>query len=168
MIQVKNGEKIFDENSLIVSKTDLNGKITYGNDTFLKLSEYNEVELLGKPHNITRHPDMPKVVFKLLWESIQNRKEINAYVKNRCKDKNNYWWVFANVTPSFDKNEKIIGYHSSRRKPSQKALNVIKPLYEKLLEIEKNQNIDESYKYLNSILQEKGLTYEEFIISLEN
>ncbi len=92
------------------------------------MSMYSEKELLNAPHNILRHKDMPKIVFKLLWDRIKNKKSINAYVKNRTKD-GSFYWVFANVTASLDKNGSIIGYYSVRRKPATKALETISNLY---------------------------------------
>ena len=128
-------EKIFENNVLLVTKTDLKGKITYANRGFMQIVDMDETTLIGAPHNIIRHPDMPKVIFKLLWSYLQKGDEIHAYVKNLCAD-GSYYWVFANVTPSYDtKNtgNKIIGYHSSRRSPTKEALAIIKPLYEQLL-----------------------------------
>lgn len=95
-------ELTFLESELIVSKTDTKGKITYGNELFLKLSGYEEKDILHKPHNIIRHPDMPKVIFKLLWDTLHNKQEIYAYVINRSKN-GNFYWVFANVTPSYNR-----------------------------------------------------------------
>ena len=157
-------EKHFLPNEVIVSKTDTKGRITYGNDIFIKISGYEEHELLGAPHNILRHPDMPRVIFKLLWETIQAGEEINAYVKNLSKD-GSYYWVLANVTPSFDKDNRIIGYFSVRRVPSKDALEIIKPLYSHLLSLEKNGGMDASMKHLNELLTSKGVSYEEFILS---
>lgn len=99
-----NKEKTFSENELIISKTDLHGKITYGNEMFIRMSGYTVNELLYVPHNIIRHPDMPKVIFKLLWKTVKSGKEIHAYVKNLSKD-GSYYWVFANITPSYDQKE---------------------------------------------------------------
>ena len=158
-------ELTFSENEIVVSKTDTGGRITYGNQLFLKLSGYIEKEILNKPHNIIRHPDMPRVVFKLLWDYIQNGKEIHAYVVNKSKN-GDYYWVFANVTPSYDDNQKIIGYFSVRRKPSQRALDIIKPLYKELLNAERHGGMEASMKILNEILEKKGVSYEEFILSI--
>lgn len=160
-----NQEFEFKENQIIVSKTDTKGRITYGNEVFIEMSGYEEHELLGTPHNLLRHPDMPKAVFKLLWQTIQAGDEINAYVKNLRKD-GGYYWVFANVTPSFDKNDKIIGYFSVRRKPKKATLEVVKELYTKLLQIERTQGMNASIEYLTNILKEKGVSYEEFILSI--
>lgn len=151
--------------NLIVSKTDLKGKITYCNELFIYMSRFEEHELLGKPHNIIRHPDMPRIIFKLLWDTIQAGQEINAYVKNMAKD-GAYYWVFANVTPSFDKHDNIIGYFSVRREPTKEALAVIEPLYRELLEVEKHGGMEASKAHLDKILQEKELSYEEFILSI--
>lgn len=160
-----NQELTFGGDEFIVSKTDLKGKITYGNALFIKMSGYEEHELIGKPHNILRHEEMPAVVFKLLWSRIQTGKEIFAYVKNKSKE-GNYYWVFAHVTPSFDANRKISNYHSVRRRPSQKALEVIKPLYSTLLQKERSGGIAASESMLTQLLKDKGLSYDEFILSL--
>lgn len=160
-----NNEISFGENEIIVSKTNTKGIITYGNEIFIRMSGYSEEELLGKPHNILRHPDMPRTIFKLLWESVQAKEEINAYVKNLCKD-GSFYWVLANVTPSYDKNDNIIGYFSVRRKPSSDSISTISALYKELLQIEKSNGVAASVEYLNQLLQEKGMTYEEFIITI--
>lgn len=158
-------ELSFNENEIIVSKTDLKGRITYGNEVFIKLSGYEERELLGKPHNIVRHPQMPKCIFKLLWERIQSGEEIFAYVVNQAKNGDHYW-VFANVTPSFDNNGKIIGYYSVRRKPKSDALKTIQALYATLINAEKSGGVNASVKYLEETLRSKGKNYDEFILSL--
>lgn len=158
-------ELTFGEEEFIVSKTDLNGKITYGNTLFIQMSGYSETELIDQPHNILRHPDMPAVVFKLLWNQIRSGKEIFAYVKNKTKN-GDFYWVFAHVTPSFDTNRKITNYHSVRRKPSPKALEVIKPLYASLLQKEKSSGVAAAEEMLNQLLKDKGVSYDEFILSL--
>ena len=150
----------------IVSKTDLKGRLTYVNKVFIEMGEYAEEELLGKAHSIVRHPDMPKTVFKFLWEMIQRGDEIFAFVLNKTKNGNDYW-VFANVTPSFDKNDKTIGYYSVRRMPNPEALAIIKPLYSQMLSAEKSGGVEAGVKILTDILNEKGVDYNEFIISLQ-
>lgn len=150
----------------IVSKTDLKGRLTYVNKVFIEMGEYAEEELLGKAHSIVRHPDMPKTVFKFLWEMIQRGDEIFAFVLNKTKNGNDYW-VFANVTPSFDKNGKTIGYYSVRRMPNPEALAIIKPLYSQMLSAEKSGGVEAGVKILTDILNEKGVDYNEFIISLQ-
>lgn len=163
-------EQTFGENELIVSKTDLKGRLTYVNSVFLRVSGFEEHELLGKPHNVIRHPEMPRGVFKLLWETIQSEKELFCYVNNRCKNGDHYW-VFAHVTPSFDIHGNVVGYHSNRRVPTKGALDVIKPIYDEMLAEERKHRLpreqwEASYPILLSKLDEIGKTYEEFIFDI--
>ena len=111
---------------------------------------------MGKPHSMIRHPDMPRVVFKLLWETISQGKNINAVVKNLAKD-GRYYWIFTEFESRRDTDTgKIIGYHAARKKISKHVIEVIADLYAKLLEIEKNEDMDASEKYLVDFLKEKG------------
>jgi PAS domain S-box-containing protein len=128
-------ERNFDADEFIVSKTDETGKIIYANNVFLRVSGYEEDEVLDQPHSMVRHPDMPRAVFKLLWERIQSGREIFAYVVNTAKNGDHYW-VLAHVTPTFDASGAVKGFHSNRRKPSPEQVAAIKPLYEKLVAIE--------------------------------
>ncbi len=150
----------------IVSKTDTKGRLTYVNRIFIELAEYTEDELLGRPHNIVRHPSMPRTIFKLLWDRIQKKQEIFAYVINKTKNNNEYW-VLANVTASLDERGNIVGYYSVRRKPNPRALEIIKPLYAKMLEAEKRGGIEAGLKVLEEKLHEEGAEYDEFIISIQ-
>ena len=161
----KGNEVTFGDRYLLVSKTDLKGKITYANKAFLEVAGYGEAELIGKPHNIIRHEDMPKLIFKRLWEELQAGREINAYVKNRTKN-GGYYWVFANVTPSYNIYGKAIGYHSARRNPSKTARQVIEPLYRQLVDAERTGGVQKSEELFNKILAEKGVDYEEFVLSV--
>ncbi len=154
------------EDDFIVSKTDTKGKLTYVNKIFMDMAEYTEEELLGKPHNIVRHPDMPKAVFKLLWDRIQNKEEIFAYVVNKTKNGNEYW-VYANVTASLDERGNIIGYYSVRRKPNPEALAIIKPLYAQMLQAERSGGIAAGEKVLNDLIHKEGVSYDELIISIQ-
>jgi len=154
------------EDDFIVSKTDLKGRITYTNQIFMEMAEYTEAELLGKPHSIIRHQDMPKAVFKYLWDTIVTKQEVFAFVINKTKNGNAYW-VYANVTASIDLNGKLVGYYSVRRRPNPKALEIIIPLYKKMLEVEKSSGVDASFKVLTDILAEKGVGYDELIISIQ-
>ena len=155
-----------EENDFIVSKTDTKGRITYCNKIFMNMAEYGEEELLGQPHNIIRHPDMPRVVFKYLWDEISQKREVFAFVVNKTKN-NNHYWVFTHVTPSFDDRGNIIGYYSVRRKPNPKALEIIKPLYKAMLDAEAKGGMDASFKLLVDVLTDKGMEYDELIIALQ-
>jgi len=155
------------DEDFIVSKTDLKGRIVYCNQIFMDMAEYTEEELLGKPHSIIRHPDMPKAVFRHLWNVIPTKQEIFAFVINKTKNNNDYW-VYANVTATVDIKGNIVDYYSVRRKPNPKALAVIIPLYKKMLEVEKSSGVDASFKVLTDILADKGVSYDELVISLQN
>ncbi|MFA6396056.1 MAG: PAS domain-containing protein [Sulfurimonas sp.] len=154
------------DDDFIVSKTDQSGKIIYGNKTFIQMSGYSEAELLGAPHSILRHPDMPKVVFKLLWETLRKKKEIFAYVKNLAKD-GSFYWVFANVTCTLGEGGFVRDYHSVRRKPSPTAMKVIPTLYRELLDEETIGGIGASEKLLKNKLTEQGMSYNDFILTLQ-
>ena len=166
-ISPNNQEKKLSSDEFIVSKTDSKGKIIYGNKIFITYSGYKESELLQAPHSILRHPDMPKVIFKLLWSRLQSKDEIFAYVKNLCKD-GSFYWVYANVTVTLDKNNNVRDFHSVRRKPSQKAMEVIPALYRELLNEEKRGGLETSEKLLNKKLNEQGMTYDQFIFNLQH
>jgi len=162
-------EKVMRDGDFIVSMTDLKGIITYGNRIFIEFSGYSEAELLGTQHNIIRHPDMPRAVFQLLWDKIQKREECFAYVKNMAKD-GSFYWVFANVTPTFDEKGNITGYLSVRRKPKQTGVQVASAVYAAMLEAEKQAGpanaIAASTKILVDILNEKGLSYDELVLAI--
>ncbi|EAK0490992.1 histidine kinase [Campylobacter upsaliensis] len=132
-------EIFLEKDCLITSKTDLKGKIVYANDDFLTYAGYKMDEILYKPHNIVRHEDMPR---------------------------NDYYWVFANVTPSFDVNNQIIGYYSVRRKPNAKALEQIKPLYRELLKFEQ-MSLDRGVEFLRDFCKNSHKSYNELIFSLQ-
>lgn len=167
---VTHQEVFFAPEEIIVSKTDLRGIITYANDVFQNVSGYTEAELLGQPHNILRHPDMPACVFRLLWNTVQRGEEIFAYVVNRAKNGDHYW-VFAHVTPSFDPQRRIIGYHSNRRVPYPDALPKVKELYAQLLEVERsagdrNGGIEAGLRAVQDLLAGQGMDYAEFVFGL--
>lgn len=163
-------ERTFREHEIIVSKTDLTGKITYANDVFLRVSGYTEDELLGQPHSLIRHPDMPRAVFKLLWDRLADGREVFAYVNNLASNGDNYW-VLAHVTPSVGANGSIVGYHSNRRVPDRDAVRRISALYGQLLAEErkhadKRAGLAASGALLAQVLTDAGLSYEEFVFSL--
>ena len=145
-----------DPKRYIVSETDEKGKITFCNDYFIEISGYSKDELIGKSHNIVRHPDMPRVVFKLLWETISQGKNINAVVKNRAKD-GRYYWIFTEFEMRKDIDSgQIIGYQASRKAISKHVIEIISDLYAKLVDIEKNEDIEASEEYLMTFLKDKG------------
>jgi len=128
-------EVMFPLGRLIVSRTDPTGVITHANDAFVEMSGYTRDELIGTPHHVLRHPDMPKIAFKGLWDDIAAGKKWHGYVKNLRKD-GAYYWVYATAVPNV-RNGAIVGYTSVRRKPSRTRVNELIPVYQQWLDQEK-------------------------------
>ncbi len=126
-----NDEYRYSEDVFLVSKTDARGVLTYVNSAFIDSSGYSEEELIGSPHNMVRHPHMPKAAFKDLWETAQSGQEWRGFVKNLRKD-GGFYWVDAMVTPSY-KNGQLIGYMSVRRCPSREDVATHETLYHKMV-----------------------------------
>ena len=164
-------ERNFAEDEVIVSKTDLKGRLTYVNRVFMDIADLSLKQTIGQPHCLIRHPHMPRCIFKLLWERIQSGRELFAYVVNRSMNGDHYW-VLAHVTPSYDANGQISGYHSNRRVAKASTLeNVIVPLYAELRAIEENhanrkEGMNVAYAALNDKLTAKGMDYDRFIFAL--
>lgn len=160
-------EKILTEDDLITTKTDLKGNIIYASDDFLFYADYEMHEVLNKPHNIVRHPDMPSAAFKLLWDYIKDGKEFFAFVKNLSK-KGDFYWVFANISPSFDEYGKIVSYYSVRRKPNAKALPIIQDVYSQIKQAEKAGGLQAGVDKLLQIVASHNLEYNNLIFHLQN
>ncbi len=165
-----NKERIMRDDDFIVSKTDAKGHLTYCNRIFIEFSGYSEQELLGQQHNIVRHPDMPRSVFNLLWQTLKSGNEFFGYVKNMSRD-GSYYWVLANVTPSFTAGSgEISGYFSVRRKPEPDKIKLIDPIYQDMLAAEQHAGARDAIaagtKILTDLMQPTGKDYREFILSL--
>ncbi|MFC3053574.1 PAS domain-containing protein [Kordiimonas pumila] len=164
-----NEELHFVEDEVIVSKTDLKGRITYANDVFCRLAEMPTSALIGKPHSIIRHPDMPRTIFRFLWERLEAGHEIFAYVKNMSAT-GRYYWVFAHVTPSFVNDSEIIGYHSNRRFANKETVKQIAALYREILTREadftsRKDGMQAGYELFQAKIAATGMSYDEFIWS---
>lgn len=125
-MQVKDNEMLLDETSLLVSETDARGVIVYADETFVKYSEYTLEELIGKSHNIIRHPDMPKSAFKELWSNVKSGKVWQGFVKNRTKS-GKFYWVYATVFP-FGKDH----YLSVRKMANREEVAKYEALYREM------------------------------------
>ena len=124
------------EKGLIISSTDLKGIITYTNRKFCEIAGYSKDELIGQNHNIVRHPDMPKVAFKEVWDTIQDKKEWTGIIKNLRSD-GKYYWVYSHISPIVIDDE-VTGYTAARRPASATEIGEIIPVYKDLLEKENN------------------------------
>jgi PAS domain S-box-containing protein len=166
-------EIVMRDDAFIVTKTDNAGIITYVNRVFIEYSGFTETELLGTQHNIVRHPDMPRAVFDMLWNTVKSGDEFFGYVKNLRKD-GSFYWAYVTITPSYVVNNghktEIIGYFSVRRRPNKAKLPIIQDLYRDMLVAERRADelgaIAAGTEVLNQALQSTGKSYHEFILTL--
>jgi len=156
----------WDKTKKLVSETDAKGIITYVNETLTLVSGYTEAELINHGHNILRHPDMPKVIFKILWQSISDLKPVPVIVKNRAKS-GRFYWLLSNYKLTLDENSQVKVITGVQTGVSKNIVeNHIEPLYAKLLSIEKATDMEASERYLRGFLTERNRSYEEFIENL--
>lgn len=151
---------------IVVSKGDAEGNITYANPIFFKLSGYTQGELLDRPHSIVRHPDMPRIVFKYLWDMLKAGKDVKAFVKNMSKD-GGFYWVLAHVKAATNPDGSFRNYTSTRKGMTPAARAVIEPLYKKLLEAEQSGGMEASFKLLDEYLKANGASFATFNETME-
>ena len=149
----------------IMSKTDPKGIIEYANDYFVEVSEYKEWELMGQPHNIIRHPDMPKIIFKLLWDRLKSKQNIHAIVKNLSKS-GKYYWVVTDFKWKEDEDGNIVAYYSRRKAIPESVKSFMQDFYARLRTIEEKSGMEGSSAYLEGYLEDLGKTYDEFVLDL--
>lgn len=155
----------WDTTQTIVSKADLYGSLEYVNDTFSSVSGYDESELIGQPHNIIRHPDMPKVIFKVLWDNISKGKKFHGIIKNLAKS-GKYYWVITDFDYIVSEDAKILKYVARRKSISRGVIDKVEDLYRKLSKIEEVSGIEGSEKYLIGYLEDHNLDYVELVTKL--
>jgi len=155
----------FNRKRFIVSKTDINGRILFVNKNFCELSGYSEEELIGAPHSIIRHPDMPRAIFFLIWNSLLRGESVSGVIKNLSKS-GKYYWIIADLDAKKDKDGNIKSLIAFRRSAPQQVIDVMEELYSTMLSIEKKRGIEGSLAYLEAYLEEKGMTYDEFLSDL--
>ncbi|MDD5051358.1 MAG: PAS domain-containing protein [Sulfuricurvum sp.] len=158
-----NNQIKIDPQILIVSRTDKSGNIEYVNGDFCQISGYSADELMYKPHNIIRHPDMPAIIFKLMWERLKKNQDIFAVVKNLAKNGDYYWVTTHFEIRKHPYENRVVGYVAHRRAADAQLVNEISKLYAELLSIEKNKGLAESEAYLTQLLSDKKMTYDEYI-----
>lgn len=157
------------DEEIIVSKTDLTGRITYVNRTFMRVAGFSEAQVLGKQHNVVRHPDMPRGAFRLLWDTLKQGREFFGYVKNIASN-GDYYWVLANVTPDLDYQGQPVGYFSVRRKARRSAVATIEGVYREMLLLERSVGPANaptaSMQLLEGKMKDLATTYSKFVLQL--
>jgi len=151
---------------IIVSKGNAQGDIIYANPIFFKLARYTKAELIEQPHSIIRHPDMPKIIFKFLWDNLKEGNSVKAFVKNLSKD-GGFYWVFANVHVANNPDGSFRNYISTRKAMTTSARAIIEPLYHSLLEVEKLGGVDASLALLEAFLSENNASLSTFNEAME-
>lgn len=156
------------DGALVISKTDMQGHITYCNRAFMNISGYSQLELTEHQHLTTWHPDMPRGIYRILRRCIERREEFIGYIKNLSSDGSPYW-AHTVVTPDLDSTGTAMGCFSVRRKPDRTVISTLIPIYEGMLAIEKGHSteriLDESVDYLHEKLKDMNTSYNEFVLS---
>ncbi|RZQ53322.1 hypothetical protein C1E23_09595 [Pseudoalteromonas phenolica] len=146
-------QKTFSSNIKLISVTDLHGNITECNEHFVQVSGFSREELIGQPHNLVRHPDMPELAFRTMWTELKQGKPWMGIVKNRCKN-GDFYWVNAYVTPVTE-NGKVVGYESVRSVPNADAVKRAEAIYNAVNNNNTNKlnlNLDPYYLMLGALL----------------
>lgn len=155
----------WDKSKILSSKTDSKGNILYANEAFIDVCGYDDHEISGKPHNILRHPDMPKIIFKKLWEKLSQGEHSSVIAKNLSKT-GRYYWTFIDIDVSIDASNTTC-FTGKQKAVSNNILNVIEPLYRKLLSVENANGIEASENFLIGYLEERNKTsFSEYVLSL--
>lgn len=166
LVQNANKAVAWDKTKILTSKTDSHGIIEYVNDVFLAISGYESAELIDKSHNVVRHPDMPKVVFKMLWDELKSGNPINVIVKNKAKS-GKFYWVTIDFKINKKSNGEIESYSSNQKGlPVEIVKNFIEPLYKKLIEIEETSGEKAAENFLKGFLEERNRSFDDYVLNL--
>jgi PAS domain S-box-containing protein len=152
-----------DPNSSYTSCTDQAGIIVTVNDAFAELSGYRKNELLGSNHNIVRHPEMPKIIFEIMWEKLGSNQKFVGLIKNRAYD-GKYYWLLNEISVMSKKESKV--YYAYKKAAPKRGVYHIGRLYRYLLEEEQRGGLEASRKYLDDFLAFRGVTYDEYLQTL--
>lgn len=159
-----NNEVIISPDKVILSKTNKKGIIQYANNYFVEVSQYQESEIIGKPHNIIRHPDMPKIIFKVMWEKLHKGENLFAIVKNLTKN-GGFYWVVTKFETTYDKNGDILAHYARRKAVPTKVRETAEDIYKMILAIEKHdEKLAEETFY--EVLKDHNLTYDELFLEM--
>jgi PAS domain S-box-containing protein len=159
-------EIIVPKNITLISRTDLEGNIIYYNLEFAKISGYSKRELINMPHNILRHPDMPKAIFYFIWKNLLDGRDTYGIIKNRSKD-GNFYWLYIKFIVQRDIENRPISFLAEGKSVQKSIINKIEPLYKNLLKEEKKNGLESSIKKLHYILNKKNIaSYNDYILKL--
>jgi PAS domain S-box-containing protein len=157
-----NEEIIIPDDQVLISVTDPKGIIIETNDIFTQISGYSENELIGSSHNVIRHPDMPKVMFKIVWDHIMDKENVMAVVKNLAKD-GKYYWVVTDFVTRVDADRNVINYTAYRRPVHDKVKQAVIPLYKALCAIEGLAGMDAAEKFLKNYFEDRDTNYDDMV-----
>ncbi|PHR56044.1 MAG: histidine kinase [Arcobacter sp.] len=155
-------EVVCESNTVYCTCTNEVGEISCVNESFIKVSGYSEKELIGQNHNIMRHPDMPQVIYHLMWESLKSRKTFLGLIKNKTKD-GSFYWLMNEISIMPKRKSDPLTYYAYKELPSKRAIFHISSLYKELLECEAKNGIKASAKYLDEYLSFRGVNYKEYL-----
>ena len=156
----------WDKSKVLISETDVYGTITNVNDVFCAVSHYSASELIGQPHNLIRHPDMPRLVFKLLWDNLKIGNNFVGVIKNLAKT-GEYYWVVTDFEMRRDAMGNITHYIGRRKSVPEDAINnYLAPFYESLLKMERIGGVELSSRFFKNYLAKQGKDYIDFVISV--
>lgn len=150
---------------VLVSRTDTEGNIVYCNPTFLEVNDFKSSEVIRQPHSLVRHPDMPQTIFRIIWSIIEQGMPIQAVIKNQT-NKGEYYWTLMTIKPQKDRDNKIISYVAYGKQAPDRVIKEIQELYRVLSEIEHDVDINAALEFLESHLNEKGMTYAQYMKDL--
>lgn len=159
-------ELVWDRSKIIISETDVLGRITDVNKAFCEVNGYTPFEIIGQPHSLVRHPDMPKLIFEMLWDSLAKENHFIGIVKNLTKS-GEYYWVITDFEVRRDIYGNVTNYVARRRAISKRLVSsYIIPLYETLLRLERIGGTELSARFLKNYLNKEGKDYVDFVISI--
>ncbi|CAA6806018.1 MAG: SIGNAL-TRANSDUCTION SENSOR PROTEIN-PAS/PAC domain [uncultured Sulfurovum sp.] len=155
----------FSKKKFVVSKTDVEGNILFVNQNFCDITGYRQQELIGEPHNVLRHPDMPKAIFYMIWKSLLAGMEVSAIVKNVAKS-GKYYWVIADFSMQRDNYGKLETFTSFKRTAPKHVSENMTLLYHGMLSAERKGGLEASLRFLEMFLEEKQMSYNEYLEDL--
>ena len=150
---------------VVISRTDINGNIIYCNSTFSKINGFKGAAVINQHESITQHPDTPKTIFNIIQKTLQNGYPIQAIIKNKTLD-NKYYWSMVEWKPQNDQDNNLISYIAYGKQAPDQIVNIIEPLYKMMREIEEEHGMESALTYLHSFLDEKKMTYSQYLYHL--